>query len=331
MSQWLKQLPLKRIPGISTPEGKLDSFPEWAAFMTWSGFWLRSTKMDDYKLVMLLVVPSKVCCSAFCSLGALIASTKDFVSDMTWDEFLALPAGIEVYLKIQHKSKLINFTGKISEVVTICEGETGRNITYGGRLKDFRSNPTTISVMKNGFTTKQISLIPHVNKHNFEQIRKSYTTLVESFDNTWLSTSVTECRILTNKAEWVRNIENTAITLGDFSEVQECQLGRLLLTTSDDYHNSRVEVLSHKSIYNINSMVRLTVSEGREALFSGIGNLHKTQNTIFILSTEEYDADCLNQISSISQHRSNIPIELPLGTPDNTPCGIEMVMFALKS
>jgi len=330
MSRWLEQLPLKCIPGISTPEGKLD-FPDWAAFMTWSGFWLRKTKMNDYKLVMLLIVPSKVCCSAFCSLGALLASTNNFTSDMTWEEFMGLPAGIEVYLKVPHKDRHMNFTGKISEVIEIYDGELGRKVTYGGRIKDFKAAETTISIMKNGFKSKQISLIPHINKHNFEEIRTSYAALIEDFDNSWLSASVTECRVLTNKAEWARNIENTALTIRAASAVTECLLGRLLLTTSDDYHNPRVEVLSHKSINNVNSMVHLTVSEGREALLSGIGNLHKTQNAIFILSIEEYEMDCLNQVSSISQHRCDVPIDLPLGTSDNIPCGIEMVMFALRS
>lgn len=323
MSLWLKQLPVKCIPQIGDRGEMLSYFPDWAAFMIWCGWWLRATITDDKRMIMLLVVPERACCSALSGLGALIASTQCYQPEMEWEEFLSLPSVSEIYLKDSGK----NISGILGDTGEFY-GEFGRIVTP---LKKSRKHKDSrIYVLKNNYKIKEISLIPYFNQHHLMKISKFYSSVVDHFEKAWLSSITNQCRILTNKTQWYQNIENIALRVKDNDSTSLCDFNWLLFTKAGGLRDSsKISVISPKAINKIQIKVPLTIYDGPDTLAAGITNIRKTANALFLLTAEEYDTYCYNQISLLSQNRCDTAVYFPHGTPEPIPDGIERTLFAL--
>lgn len=324
MSNWLKQIPLKSIPKIGT-SGVFDTLPNWAAFMVWCGWWQRQNILSNKRIITLMIVPDRTCCSALCGLGALLASTRFVNSEMTWEFFLTLPDGFEIYFKDGSK----NIVGKLGEISEVY-GTKSRKIVAVSTSK--RLENSAFHVIESNFSAKSISLIPHVNQHNIGTISKFYKYMVNDFDKSWLSSMVTECRIVTNKVQWNHAIEDVYLFVNDNRKDDEylsCSLQWLLLTKSSSFNQPKVSVLSPKTLNKLNDKIDLTFYDGMESLQTGVNNLRKSHNNVFILAHNEYDYHSYELISQLSQYRDTECFSMMPEIPCEVPKGIDVVVFRL--
>lgn len=326
MSPWLQQLPLKSMPRIGTIGNMFDTLPDWAAFMVWYGWWQRQNILSGKRVITLMVVPDRACCSALCGLGALLASTRFVHSEISWEYFLTLPDGFEIYFKDGTK----NIVGKLGEVSELY-GAISRKIISSSTSK--RLENSVFHVLEGNFGAKSISLVPHVNQHNMGTISQFYKFMVTDFDRTWLSSMVTECRIVTNKAQWGRSIEDVVLFVRDDKTEDEyltCNLQWLLLTKiSSSYSQAKISVVSPKTLNKLNENVGLTFYDGIESLQAGVNNLRKSNNDVFILTHNEYDYHAYELISQLSQYRDTESFSMLSEVPNEVPKGIDVVVFQL--
>lgn len=326
MSPWFQQLPLKSMPRIGTIGNMFDPLPDWAAFMVWYGWWQRQNIFSGNRVITLMIVPDRTCCSALCSLGALLASTRFVHSEISWEYFLTLPEGFEVYFKDGTK----NIVGRLGAVKELY-GNKSRNIITTSASKRYQNSEFLI--IENNFRVKCISLIPHVNQHNMGTISQFYKFMVTDFDRSWLSSMVTECRIVANKAQWSRSIEDVVLFIRDDKKEDEylsCNLQWLLLAKiSSSYSQAKISVVSPKALNKLNDNVVLTFYDGIESLQSGVNNLRKSNNNVFILTHNEYDYHAYELISQLSQYRDTESFSMLPEVPYEVPKGIDVVVFQL--
>jgi len=322
MSLWLEQLPLKHVPNIGTLNKRLDPFPNWAGFMIWYGWWLRSTTLDSKRLLAVLVVPDRSCCSALCSFGALIASTQIIYAGITWNEFKDLPEGMEIYLKDGDK----NLIAKIGNLENIY-GQESRRVYPTNRAK---YKDSSLIITENNLSYKQISLLPHTNNRDLPAIIDLYKRTVNRFHDSWASSMVTECRVVTNKAQWSRDVEDIMLFSYDNGKEYACKLGSLLFTKDgNDYCPPKVSIITPKALNKSKTKVSVTVSDGADALRHSISNVNKSVNNLFLLSHDEYDNSCCNDLSQLSQYRCEADIPFPEEYYNKIPSGIDSLLFAL--
>ncbi len=326
MSPWLKQLSLKTMPRIGTSGCMFDALPDWTAFMVWYGWWQRLNIPSEKRVITLMIVPDRTCCSALCGLGALLASTRFIHSEISWEYFLSLPDGFEIYFKDGTK----NIVGKLGEISTVY-GVKSRKIASASTTR--RLENSIFHVLESNFGTKSISLIPHVNQHNIGTISEFYKSLVADFDRTWLSSMVTECRVVTNKAQWSRSIDDVVLFVSNDKKENEylsCSLLWLLLTkNSSSFSQAKVSVVSPKALNKLNDNIGLTFYDGTESLQAGISNLRKSNNNVFILTHNEYNYNAYELISQLSQYRDTGSFSMTPEVPNEVPRGIDVVAFQL--
>lgn len=326
MSSWLQQLPLKSMPRIGTVGNIFDILPDWAAFMVWYGWWQRQNIYSERRVITLMIVPERACCSALCSLGALLASTRFVQSEISWDFFLTLPDGFEIYFKDGTK----NIVGKLGDVSELY-GAKSRKIISSSTSK--RLENSVFHVFEGNFGAKAISLVPHSNQHNMGTISQFYKFMVNDFDRTWLSSMAVECRIVTNKAQWYRTVEDVVMFIRDDKQEDEylsCNLQWLLLTkSSSSFSQAKVSVVSPKALNKVNDNVGLTFYDGIETLQAGVNNIIKSNNNVFILTLNEYDSQAYELISQLSQYRDTESFSMQPEIPCQVPKGIDVVVFQL--
>jgi hypothetical protein len=325
MSPWLKHIPLKSMPRIGTGS-MFDVLPDWAAFMVWYGWWQRQNVFCDRRVISLIIAPDRAYCSALCSLGVLLASTRFIHSEISWVNFLNLPDGFEIYFKDGKK----NIVGRLGEVSEIYGTQT-RKIISASSSKKLQNSAFYVTEIN--FKEKCISLIPHVNQHNMGIIYEFYESMLSDFDKTWLSSMVTECRVVTNKAQWSRSIEDVVLFVNDDRNEDgylSCDLQWLLLTkNSSSFSQAKVSVVSPKALIKLNDNIELTFYDGMESLQTGVSNLRKSNNNVFILTHNEYDYHAYELISQLSQYRDTESFSMVPEVPCEVPRGIDVVIFTL--
>ena len=76
----------------TSPQMGWQTLPKWIEFMIWAGWVMRSANSDS-RQIMVLLLPERYCCSAFCSLGAILAGSTIPHNSLMWDEFLNFDKG----------------------------------------------------------------------------------------------------------------------------------------------------------------------------------------------------------------------------------------------
>ena len=77
-----------------------QTLPKWIEFMIWAGWVMRSANLDS-RQIMVLLLPERYCCSAFCSLGAILAGSTIPHNSLMWDEFLNFDKGDSIFATTQ--------------------------------------------------------------------------------------------------------------------------------------------------------------------------------------------------------------------------------------
>ena len=166
MSSWLKPINSKKKFSFGSGDKALlgSKVPNWLGFIIWAGWWMRLNHMENTRIFLVMLLPTREVCSSICSLGAILGSVGKRDINLTWDEMISLPDETKMYLRFPGKKedkKVIPIKGRVSEISNYG-GQTGRKIIIDSREKRFKNG--NLIVFQNRFNEYSVTLTPHLSK-----------------------------------------------------------------------------------------------------------------------------------------------------------------------
>jgi hypothetical protein len=333
MSEWLRTLPLNKAFGVSTIESHevVDSIPEWVGFLIWAG-WLMNRKSPQHeRTVLVILLPTRICCSVFCCLGALIRSIERGDTILSWDQFLALPAGSKVCVrypgsKTRMRKKTVE--GIVGRNMTATQA--AREITITSKNKSY--NALTQWVFQCKFNDYEITPAAPLSSRmdsKLSNIMIFYKTIVKGFRPTSVLAWSRECLLVTNLASWRSEAGGVMIFPQEESKrMSSYTLHELLMPSHDlkaEYSGIFLSTPKSDKTSFLNSPI--AILNGPEAIKSW--DRIRSSNVIMLLDHTEYDDTIENFLAPFSDARNDKTVVLPEGIPADLPAGVELVIFAL--
>jgi len=316
----------------SSSEMELQVTPKWIDFMIWTGWKMRNVNSDS-RQIMVLLLPERYCCSAFCSLGAILAGSTIAHNTVMWDDFLTFDTGDTIYLIYETEGRMIP-----GEAVTgdFCEndGLSGRWV----KIKTKRKNHSGVSFLinKNNIESYQISKERHASQMKLGKLKKLsrfFSNVVDGYQESWIVSNRVESVIVTNKAVWLRQMEG--VNISDCSELSSSlndkfELSQLLMTGDfEDSPSSHTRIVAAISADEIGE-IPLTIMDGVDALVRWESYLKS--NIIVLLSRAEYTEEAENILSMLSSFREDDLVQkMDIDVTKIMPGDTEMTLFALPN
>jgi hypothetical protein len=277
-----------------------------------------------------LLLPTRICCPAFCCLGALIRSIEKGDAILSWNQFIELPPGSKVCLRYPDPKSNLK---KIPVDGTICEdgSKAARKIKIISNCKRF--NGLIQSVLQNKFDDYEITAAPspssRLDKRQFNII-SFYNSIVKGFRVASVLSWSKECLLVTNLNGWKNELEKVVVTVQEGSEnFSSYELQELLMPSHHlNVKYSGIFLSTPKSVILNAINCPLAILNGPEAIKSW--DRIKASHIIILLDHLEYDETIENFLANLSSARSNRTVELPQDIPENLPHGVEMALFELN-
>jgi|GEM_PF-5491949 len=330
MSEWLVPLNMKKSFELGSKGQRANGIlPEWAGFLIWSGWWMRRTLVKNLRLFLVLLLPTRLCCSSLCALGALIASAGR--TSLEWEEMLPLPTGTRVFLRYpdsKRPQRRINVEGLVSGL----KSEGGQIaiwielLTKGERLSNIKHG-----IFESKFSDYEISLIPHLSHQQEGKLIDAFQFYekVTGGSRASLLSANSQCLLVTNRSAWGAQIKDTSVIFDPYGKSRIYQLEDLLMpATEKKAAHAGILVSSQKSEVLANANTPLSILDGPEALRAW--ELIKSPNLIVLLDQTEYEEDAGDMLALLSSSRTEKAINVPERIPDSPPPGIEMMIYALE-
>lgn len=306
---------------ISSESGKEGiKLPDWASFMIWAGYRMSTTQINDGRVLMTILLPTRVCCSIFCLLGGLIGRASlslSCVPDLSYEEFKQLPADTEIYLRDNGK----RIKGIISGRQNICNLDCQIVTVKSGGKKYSNSS---FGIHKNNFKDYGISCEAHLSaiaEKKIDRVSKYYRKFCPKISKNWIGNCSTEIVAWTNKAKLKREAEGLNISIGGLKPISITEL--LLL------NSNRVLLKSPKSPKAEYHHCPLAILDGPQS-FSRLEHL-QANNIILLIDRSEYTPSEENQLASVVGYRDDTLIDKSKFKIDKVPTGTELMTFAIRS
>lgn len=331
MSEWLQPLPLQNAFGVALRESftMKDHLPDWVEFLIWAGWWMNKRLPEKAKYVLVLLLPTRICCSAFCCLGALIRSIEKGDAILSWDQFMKLPVGNKVCLRYpdpKERRRKIPVEGMIWEDVS----KVSRNIKIISQNRRFSG--LFQSVFHSSFNDYAITSAPPPSSHLDKKVSKIllfYNSIMNNFNGASVLSWSKECVLVTSLAGWKSETDNITLYVHETSKKRSHYALQELLMPSYDPNAEYSGIFMATPKSNILNMVDspLAILNGPDAVKSW--DRIKSSNIIILLDHLEYDVSMENILALLSDACSNRVVDLPEGIPENLPSGVEMALFDL--
>ncbi len=307
-----------------------SAMPKWIRFMLWAGWEMRMNNSDS-RQIMVMLLPERYCCSAFCALGAVMAGSTLSPSSITWNDLRSLCEGETIFLLIEHGGKLKPVAGTVGKFDdgSVAEGRW-IHVTSGNKAL----NGASVMVLKDNVEKYGLSHTAHASQIKLGKLKKIsglFSKTVSGYDESWIVSNSIESAVVTNKTEWLRQIEGLNIVLpkepegaGKFS----FELSSLLMISDcRETPSSHTRVVSSLSIENTGG-VPLVILDGADALSKWESCLNG--NLIVLLSRSEFTEEAQNILSMLSSYRDDsLLMELGVDPVELMPADSEISLFAL--
>lgn len=233
---------------------------------------------------------------------------------------------------MNHNGNKVRVEAALGPVVKIGD-QTGRSATVSSRKK--MVNGVKITLFPNNIDSYDVSLSPHVSQHKLGKLSKIFTFyrhIVGASENGWLHSESLDSILVTNKAEFNREIDKVVIATGTEGCLSRPKitydLQDLLLHGGCEASELRT-LLTSPGASDISENAPLAILDG----LNGLRELDRvnTLNVVVILNQHEYNEECEELIKRYSRCRDNsLMPEIPesLNGKNN---GINIMGFALPN
>jgi hypothetical protein len=254
---------------------------------------------------------------------------------LSWDQFLELPVGTRVFLRIEHPK-----TRYGSKSV---EGRVGSFDTEGDSVRrqialvsdQARLQGATLSVAPKRFFEYDVALGKHNSPSKARRlggISQFFAGISDDFEDSWIRALSSESVIVTNRAGWARQTADLNLTIaGKTGEVTtSVEISELLMCGAPDTAAGvRTVLVSPKTAFPESKVTPVGVLDGVEALESW--ELVQTPNQIILLEQSEYDEAARDEITRLAGIRDDGKLPVPTDMPPEVPGGMDMMMFAFAA
>jgi hypothetical protein len=331
MSAWLRPLPLQRKFEVTLTESLQgeSSLPDWVGMLIWAGWWMNKRSSQNARTVLVLLLPTRICCPAFCCLGALLRSIEKGDTVLSWKQFTNLPEGSKISLRYPDPRSRHR---KIPVEGVICKDGTQAARKVKILSKNERFHGVVQSVFQGKFDDYEITgappLPPRLDK-KLSNIILFYKSIIKDFKAISIFSWSRECLLVTSLAVWESEMENITVSVQEASNRSSYYaLQELLMPSRDlnvDYSGTFLVKPKADILESIDSPI--AILNGPEAIKSW--DRIRSPNVIILLDYLEYDETIENFLALLSDSRSNKTVDLPEGIPESPPSGVEMVLFDL--
>ncbi len=313
----------------TSSDKKLAEAPPWVKFLINIGYHL-NRKADYSRLITVILFPERYLCSGFLALGAILRGASHEHEFINWENFKSLSEGDKVFILYDSNGKLTTREAKVGSFYD-RSGLLGRWIAIVPQKKS--EEGTSYWITKDNIKNYRISRFKHASTIKLGKLNKNaklLSRLSSSFSDSWIIGNSIESFIVTNKAEWTRQVDD--IELGLVSQASKkpnsIPLGDLLMLSQDDQSSSFHTFLTSPSSMVNKVNTDLVILDGKEALAEW--EKFSNSNLIICLSRLEFDDEQENTLSMLSNFRdSNLSFELPKEVLDLTPGSVEIALFSL--
>ncbi len=346
MTDWLDPLNLDSEIFVNTGDKSSVGrpLPEWFRYLTWLGWWMHCNSKQDRRIFTAVILPTRICCSAFCSLGSVISAAR-FQCDtstgafMGWKQVSELEHETEIFFHLRDDSSSFgrkNAKGLFKGItkVTLPFDDGGDTECARIDIVSIRRNESNCSLFipREKIVGYDISLTQHTSdrrERRLEKLGEFYSDLIQDSQTGWVLSGKKDNLVITNKAGWKRQYENLWVSTLDLDEeAQNHPLPDIVLSTDDmdDQHNRSLLLPYRTEIVNSKD-IPLAILDGPEAIVS----LRDTRcpNVIMLLDTIEYEQTISNTLTQIASQRSDGELPTIERVPDSLPQGVQMEMYAV--
>ena len=211
--------------------------PEWAAYLTYLGYWVSARHTDAGTLFCVVTLPTRSCAAPLVALGALLRSAMEPCGVLTWPEVQRLEAGSPIFLRMADKrGKKRTQAGRV------------RHSVYPGMVEVEVTDPKhTHWITGKNFEKFEIRLTEHETSRRSTRAGSVLMKIVPSFASEWIHVVRTCCAVVTNQARWRNEVASIAVRAGR----ESATLADLFSSSVPD-EATRVEVLSSKHAQELN-------------------------------------------------------------------------------
>ena len=302
MNQWVDAIGLTVKPRIGTSEflDAHDDLPDWISFLLWAGWWMRSNARPEWRLHLVALLPARNCCAAITAIGACLASTHDFVDDLTFQEFETLPEGTRVSLRDQGRM----FEGVLGSSEW-RDGHLFRKVALATSLRRWKNS--TYFVSKSNLNKYQVSTDRRTNlspqrQAGLERAERFYCTLDARARPGWSLSARREVLLVTSKAAWWRDIENVCGQTQDDETSLVVPLAELVVPTEEQHGFPGKTLLSSPSaVMNDAECTAVAILDGPDAIRTA--EEVNADAVLMLIEHSECDETAIQEIAALADAR----------------------------
>jgi hypothetical protein len=289
---------------------------------------MRRAQVPGARTVMAVLLPDRTFAAPLVALGALLGSIGRTGRSLRWEDFLALPKGATIYLRMKDQR------GRYVSVEGALQGERGaleRPIGLRSEVRSFRG--AIITPGPKAFFRYDVSREPHLTVRRARRLlgaAKVFGLLSEEFENAWMTAPTHEAAVVTNRALWSRRCEALGLFVLEGAEKHPpISLPELLMCKPPpDTADARTLLLSSRGATHATTAIPVGILDGSEALRTW--EELACPNLVVLLDQAEYDPGSQDILSRLAAAREDELLPLPEQLPEVCPGGIAMTLFAIR-
>lgn len=287
---------------------------------------MRRNQHEDTRFVMALLLPERSCCAAFCAFGAILGSLHRKAQRISWSEFEKLRTGERVHLKIRDSKGSTAAEAELSGWQTLQGCSACRlRILSPRRLAD-----TTQFVFRGNFQRFELSRTPHLatrEQHKLGPVGDFLRSLHSDFDESWIRSEEAECLLLTNQAQWNRDLAHLSLESSNRENGgAKAELKDLLVTSDQTAQRAKTQLRSPGGEIPNTNCPPVAVLDGARALKSW--ETLPPSNVLVLLGQSEYQESEVYTLQELAAARTE-PGENLTDVPDELPSATEMTIISL--
>ena len=321
LAQSLGELSL-HIGGLSRP------LPDWASWLIWLGQWMKDQTIGDGRRVAVVRLPCRKTAAAFTTFGILLASARMHDDAIDWETLKSLPVGTRVYWREKSSSASGKSSSRSGQVLglQLIEGQQLMVVSLNSKAKNGQATRffSKSSALGYGITLGSITAKADAQLLGLSRVM---SVLVSSFSASWLRVPKPECLVLSERINFMEDIEGLSVTVHDSISEPLDNLLSLTDSTGSTYGKTRLMSPRNSDVFDIGYEV--VVLDGVSA-FQRLSDT-SAKSVIALVDRTEYDEVIEQLVTSLMGYRQDEFVQVPACGVRLPPPEIDVVVFGLAT
>lgn len=310
----------------SIPERNI---PDWALWLLWSGSTLFCLDTEASRSILVVLLPTRTCCAALVTLGALLGSASLPCHKLSWKEIANLPYGSSVNLRIANPNKPGNHI-RAEGCIESTGIDGSRYIRFYKEIKIDRGIVRGKTIIPENADNYLITQYSQASQRMTSRRTKHigfYRGVVGKLDSLWLASNTVECMIVTKRSSWQKENRSLEVACaGRRAERIWHPLPELLMAKSD-VSGAKVIIRSPGTMESPGNEAKLAILDGPDALLSM--DYIQADKFIVLLDRGEYQEGVRGILAGLADRRDESITETSLKSFIEPPAGIEAAFYGM--